>query len=147
VLITRSADSSEVMLLPPTNASLSEVSISAVHHVAIGIPDGAEPEARKFYCDLLGLEEVEKPDSLKDRGGFWLEVGGVQVHLQIDEPDRGRSRRHFGLVVDDADELRSRLENAGYALRDDVDIPGYSRFFVGDPWGNQVELLAAADRA
>jgi catechol 2,3-dioxygenase-like lactoylglutathione lyase family enzyme len=122
------------------------VSVLAVHHVAIGIPEGVELEARKFYCDLLGLEEVEKPESLKDRGGFWLEVGGVQVHLQIDEPDRGRSRRHFGLVVDDARALRSRLAKAGYPLRDDVNIPGYSRFFVGDPWGNQIELLSPAGR-
>jgi catechol 2,3-dioxygenase-like lactoylglutathione lyase family enzyme len=36
--------------------------IHAIHHVQITIPRGAEDEARTFYCDLLGLPEIEKPD-------------------------------------------------------------------------------------
>jgi hypothetical protein len=44
--------------------------ILRVHHAQVGIPRGSEEEARRFYCDFLCLQEIEKPDSLKGRGGF-----------------------------------------------------------------------------
>ncbi|MGH7927941.1 MAG: glyoxalase [Candidatus Binatia bacterium] len=119
------------------------MAIKGMHHVAVGIPAGAENEARRFYRDLLGLDEIPKPDSLAGRGGLWLQTpDGLQIHLQIDEPDAGRSRRHFGLVVDGGSSIKTRMKKAGYWSRDDVDIPGFSRFFVNDPWGNQIELLS-----
>lgn len=49
--------------------------IAGVHHVQITIPPGSEDQARAFYCDLLGLVEIEKPDPLAGRGGLWLMVG------------------------------------------------------------------------
>jgi len=49
--------------------------IVGIHHVQITVPRGSEAEARQFYCDVLGLREVEKPESLRARGGFWLQVG------------------------------------------------------------------------
>ena len=48
------------------------MSILRLHHAQITIPQDAEEQARQFYCDLLGLPEIEKPDALKGRGGFWL---------------------------------------------------------------------------
>ena len=33
-----------------------------INHVQITIPEGQEQAAREFYCDLLGLKEIEKPD-------------------------------------------------------------------------------------
>ena len=44
--------------------------ILGLHHAQITIPNGAEKEAKQFYCNVLGLEEIEKPKSLKGRGGF-----------------------------------------------------------------------------
>ena len=49
--------------------------ISRLHHVEIIIPRGEEGAARAFYCNFLGLKEIEKPSPLKERGGLWLEVG------------------------------------------------------------------------
>ncbi|MDQ0226474.1 catechol 2,3-dioxygenase-like lactoylglutathione lyase family enzyme [Metabacillus niabensis] len=46
--------------------------IIGLHHVQITIPKGGEKEGKNFYCHLLGLPEIEKPKSLKGRGGFWL---------------------------------------------------------------------------
>ena len=42
--------------------------IIGLHHVQITIPKGSEEQGREFYCHVLGLEEIEKPDSLKGRG-------------------------------------------------------------------------------
>ena len=41
--------------------------ITAIHHVQITIPPGAEDQARAFYCGVLGLREIEKPASLAGR--------------------------------------------------------------------------------
>ena len=62
--------------------------ITGIHHVQITIPEGAEERARTFYCSVLGLGEIEKPDNLKPRGGFWLEAGDRQVHVGVDRTER-----------------------------------------------------------
>ncbi|WP_413697819.1 hypothetical protein [Pseudovibrio sp. SPO723] len=41
------------------------MAILALDHVQIAIPENQEDAARKFYIDLLGFEEVEKPLVLK----------------------------------------------------------------------------------
>lgn len=55
--------------------------ILGLHHVQITIPKGEEKLGKKFYCNILGLKETEKPNSLKGRGGFWLKVGNKDVHV------------------------------------------------------------------
>lgn len=56
--------------------------ITGIHHVQLTIPTGAEEEAKAFYCGVLGLDEIEKPESLKGRGGFWLRVGNRVEMIQ-----------------------------------------------------------------
>lgn len=55
--------------------------ISGIHHAQITIPAGKEEEARAFYCGVLQLEEIPKPESLMHRGGFWVRVGNRQLHI------------------------------------------------------------------
>lgn len=70
--------------------------ISRVHHAQITIPAGAEQAARDFYCGVLGLMEIDKPDSLKARGGFWLQVGETQVHVGLEAGvDRAKTKAHL----------------------------------------------------
>lgn len=38
--------------------------ILGLHHAQITISKGAEEEDKNFYCNLLGLEEIENPVSL-----------------------------------------------------------------------------------
>ena len=35
--------------------------ITDIDHLQIAAPKGCEPEARRFFGDLLGLQEIEKP--------------------------------------------------------------------------------------
>jgi hypothetical protein len=37
----------------------------AVDHVQITIPKGAEEQAQNFYCEFLGLQQIEKPENRK----------------------------------------------------------------------------------
>lgn len=43
-------------------------------HVQLAAPPGCELEARRFFGGLIGLRELEKPKSLRDRGSVWFAV-------------------------------------------------------------------------
>ena len=115
--------------------------IIGLNHVQISIPKGAEDEGRRFYCGLLGLVEIEKPASLKGRGGFWLQVGDRQVHVGTEDGvDRYITKAHVAYEVDDLEALRARLEGAGIAINEAVAVPERDRFEIRDPFGNRVEF-------
>jgi catechol 2,3-dioxygenase-like lactoylglutathione lyase family enzyme len=109
-------------------------------HINVTMPPGNENNARGFYGKLLGLTEVPKPESLRTRGGVWFDAGGLDVHISVEE-NRGSAdaRRHFGLECADVENLRARLEKAGVKTEDGRPAP-WKRFFVSDPFGNQIEI-------
>lgn len=116
--------------------------LTHLHHAQITIPKGAEAQARAFYCDLLGLPEIEKPDSLKGRGGFWLQLGDMQIHVGTEDGvDRTATKAHLAYQVDDAPVWRAKLTAAGFQIGTSVPIPGYDRFEFRDPFGNRVEFI------
>ena len=116
--------------------------ILGLHHAQITIPVGAEAAGRAFYCGLLGLPEIAKPDSLAGRGGFWVRVGALQVHVGTEDGvERPATRAHLAYEVDDLTAWQERLRAAGVATLDAVAIPGYDRCEFRDPFGNRVELI------
>lgn len=118
------------------------MTIVAFHHAQITIPKGAEAQARAFYCDLLGLQEIEKPDSLKGRGGFWVQVGGQQLHIGTEDGiDRSATKAHLAYQVDDLDGWQQKLTAQGIEIGDSIPIPGFKRFECRDPFGNRVEFI------
>jgi len=118
--------------------------IVGLHHAQICIPVGAEDEARRFYTGVLRLREAPKPDSLAGRGGFWLEVGGGQVHVGTEDGvERSATKAHLAYEVTDLDAWRRHLSDRGIEVEKGVPIPGYRRFEFRDPFGNRVELIEA----
>lgn len=116
--------------------------ITGLHHAQITIPKGAEAEGKAFYCELLGLQEIDKPDALKGRGGFWLEVGHQEVHVGTEDGfDRLATKAHLAYQVEDIRYWRKRLEENGVEILEAVAIPGFARFEFRDPFGNRVELI------
>ena len=118
------------------------MTIHAIHHVQITIHKGAEAEARTFYCDFLGLTEIEKPDSLKGRGGFWMQLGAQQIHVGTEEGvDRHATKAHIAYAVQDVWAWQEKIRAYGLKVADSVPIPGYNRFEFRDPFGNRVEFI------
>lgn len=116
--------------------------ILRVQHAQITIPIDAEPKAREFYCDFLGLREVPKPESLRGRGGFWLELDAFQVHVGTENDfDRARTKAHLAYEVENLEAWREKLESLGVKIIDGVPIPGCNRYEFRDPFGNRVEFL------
>jgi len=116
--------------------------ILRVQHAQITIPKAAESRARKFYCEFLGLKELPKPEALRTRGGFWLEVGAFQIHVGTEDGfDRSKTKAHIAYEVENLDGWRGRLQASGVTILDGIPIPNYSRFEFRDPFGNRVEFL------
>ena len=116
--------------------------IEAVHHAQVSIPIGAEDEAKAFYCGVLGLREIPKPDALAGRGGFWLDLDGFQIHFGTEDGiDRSRSKAHVAYRVSGLNMWREKLSAHGCKILDGIPIPGYDRFEFRDPFGNRVEFL------
>ena len=120
--------------------------IVRLHHAQITIPKGEEEHCRRFYCDVLGLREIDKPASLRERGGFWLELGDLQIHIGTEENvDRSASKAHLAYEVDNLASWRTELQGHGINLVDGISIPNYQRFEFRDPFGNRVEFLQRID--
>ena len=116
--------------------------IRSVHHAQVSIPKGGEDDARAFYCGVLGLKEIPKPDSLAGRGGFWLELGDQQIHFGAEDGvDRERTKAHIAYLVEDLAAWRKTLEENDITPIDGIPIPNYDRFEFRDPFGNRVEFL------
>ena len=118
-------------------------------HVQLAAPPGCEAEARAFYGGLLGLAEIEKPEPMRATGGVWFALEGQELHIGVvAEGFAPATKAHPGLLVAEAelDGFARRLQDAGAPVEWDDRYPGIRRFFTADPFGNRVELLAAARR-
>ena len=114
----------------------------AVDHVQLAMPRGEESAARRFYGDVLGMLEMEKPEDLKKRGGCWFECGPVQIHLGVETDFRPARKAHPALRCFDYHGLLARLREAGIEVNPDDSIPGIERCHIADPFGNGIELIS-----
>ncbi len=118
------------------------MSLQRVHHIQITIPKNTEDAAQAFYCGVLGLSEIEKPDALKGRGGFWVRLGDMQIHIGSEEGvDRTLTKAHIAYQVENVAAWREKLLAHNVQMADSVPIHGYDRFEFRDPFGNRVEFI------
>jgi len=126
--------------------------LGALQHYTIE-PSDLE-RTRNFYCDVLGLENGERPPL--GFPGYWLYSGGVAtVHLLgVRKPRegivvRGANARfentgrfdHIAFAATDIDGVRKRLQSNNVTFREQT-IPrtGGQQIFLYDPDGVGVEL-------
>jgi catechol 2,3-dioxygenase-like lactoylglutathione lyase family enzyme len=115
--------------------------VTRIDHIQIAAPQGCEAAAREFYGSLLGLQEIEKPESLRSRGGCWFQCGNQQLHVGVEQNFRPAKKAHPAFVTSDLDELRQALLARRIKVSDDDSIPGTRRFHAEDPWGNRLEFV------
>ena len=117
--------------------------ILRIDHIQLAAPKGCEDAARAFYGGLLGLREIEKPGSLRGRGGCWFACGEQQIHIGVEAEFRPAKKAHPAFAVSDLAKLRKSLIAHAVPTMDDNSMPSTRRFFAEDPWGNRLEFLKA----
>lgn len=115
-----------------------------LHHVQLAMPPDEEEAAARFYGAILGLEQVPKPADLSPRGGVWFRTGDLEVHLGMEDQFSPAVKAHPAFLVSGLETLKARIEAAGYRVTDTVQIEGFHRVYVRDPFGNRVELIEPA---
>jgi catechol 2,3-dioxygenase-like lactoylglutathione lyase family enzyme len=114
------------------------LAILKIDHCSVIITD--VERSRRFYRDLLGLREINKPRTF-DFAVVWFDLGDQHLHLLLkDEPDT-ISPRHFALRVANAAEARAFFRGHGIPVQETTPIPGADRFFIADPDGNRIEII------
>jgi predicted enzyme related to lactoylglutathione lyase len=103
-----------------------------INHVALEVGD--IDEALSFYGRIF---EIELRGRLA-RMAF-MDMGDQFIALAEGRTQAPDDARHFGLVVDDREAVRSALEEAGVEI-----LPGRGLDFR-DPWGNQIQVVDYAD--
>jgi catechol 2,3-dioxygenase-like lactoylglutathione lyase family enzyme len=99
------------------------------------------PPAREFYGAILGLPEIEKPISLRARGGGWFPCGDQQLHIGVEVDFHPAKKAHPAFVVSALARLRESLQAHAVKITDDHALPGKRRFYTEDPWGHRLEFL------
>jgi len=99
-----------------------------INHVALEVGD--IDEALEFYGKFFDF-------TLQSRGErmAFIEMGDQFLALSKGRHQPSDTDRHFGLVVDDREGLRMKMEAAG------VKFTSEKRMDFLDPWGNQVEVV------
>ena len=119
--------------------------VSGYSHVAVSVTD--LDAARDFYCDVLGFEELPRPDF--GFPGLWLRVGSLQLHLGVadEPPSPGPGFPHFALYVpsEEFDATIEAVRAAGVKMLGEpstrVDFgKTVHAAFITDPSGNVIEL-------
>ncbi|WP_306053927.1 VOC family protein [Natronococcus wangiae] len=99
-----------------------------INHVALEVGD--IDDALEFYGELFEFELRSRSESKA-----FVDMGDQFIALAERAGTDRDERRHFGLVVDDADAVARRLDEVGV---DRLDAPGLE---FRDPWGNRVQLV------
>ena len=103
-----------------------------INHIALEVGDLGE--ALKFWESIFGPLELRG----RTAGMAFIDMGDQFIALSQGRTQPPDQARHFGLVVDDKEAVRERLNELG------VRVFGRGLDFH-DPWGNQIQVVDYRD--
>jgi catechol 2,3-dioxygenase-like lactoylglutathione lyase family enzyme len=127
------------------------VGVTQVHHIQIFVAPEFEQATKRFYSEVIGLEEIPKPEVFHKNEGAWYQHGPNQLHLSLLRhahgsaegagEDNRRSQRHVCYMVADLAHAEKVMRAAGVEiLPDERPFAQWTRFYVRDPGGNYIEI-------
>jgi glyoxylase I family protein len=129
--------------------------INTIHHVSLPVTD--VERAKRFYREILGLRELERPPF--DFPGAWFQLGDDQLHLIHHQGSTLRGAKgldsrdvHFAVRVSSFRAALQLLEAKGYREDADDDLlkmkvsphatAGFPQIYILDPDRNVIEINA-----
>lgn len=118
--------------------------IVGLDHIQLAMPPGGESVIRAFCAGLLGLTEIEKPETLRTRGGAWFALAdGREMHYGVEADFSPNRKAHPAFAADGLDALATRLDEAEFSVTWDDALLPRRRFYSHDPFGNRLEFMEA----
>src|SRR5260221_12918134 len=112
------------------------VKLRSLQHVSSPYPEGEAASVRRFYGEVLGLREKPTPSTLAGMSLVWFSAGeGLELHFFPGRPDM-ESARHFCFDIDDLEETRGRLQEAGVGALPGTRDSNPARLFFPGPGGH-----------
>lgn len=127
---------------------------TAIDHVNLRFPADRLGEVLDFYVDALGFETgLDDPyDTVQnDPGLFTIELGeSCRLYVNPSEefdPDADNYRHVALRIPRSPSELRAVLDDEGIEIRSEAErelegVGPYTSYYVADPFGYTVELMA-----
>ena len=115
--------------------------VEALDH--IGLPVRDVERSKRYYHDVLGLEELERPEHFTFPGA-WFRAGQVVLRLTGQTKPVAPGDLHLSLWVTDVPDAARRLQAAGLEVNwIALKIPGLTRFVTRDPDGYCIEICGS----
>jgi lactoylglutathione lyase len=107
---------------------MARARLIGMNHVALEVGD--VDEALEFYGGIFAF-------TLRGHGGrmAFIDMGDQFIALAAGRTQPPDAHRHFGLVVDDKEEARRSLQEAG------VEVQPRGSLDFRDPWGNHIQVV------
>ena len=126
------------------------IRVKGIDHITIVVKD--LDRTRAFYVDVIGMQEVPRPDF--GFPGLWFQAGSTQIHLNVEGPEGGRAGlasqggsnmtrgHHYAFLVDDAVAAARRIEALGLTLAAEPRSrpDGAIQMYVRDPDDYLIEV-------
>ncbi len=129
----------------------NHAAITGYHHLAICVHD--IDEARRFYGDVLSLEELERPPEIAGKfRSAWYRIGASELHVVENpafQPLDSPLAPHIAVATSDIHALTAQIADRGgkFSFGPGPGPDGTLRAVIEDPTGNALEITAAPLRA
>ncbi len=129
------------------------IGVRVIDHVTFVVKD--LERSRAFYVDLLGMEQVTRPDF--DFQGLWFKAGTTLIHLILEheksgpagifKPEKLQSSRthHIAFLVDDCPDAYEKAKaHTGVKFASELKKrpDGAWQLFLEDPDGHVIEVTS-----
>ena len=117
--------------------------VVGLHHVQLAMPHGEEQAAVKFYGYCSGSSRSRSHRSSRREAGSGSGGPSIEFHLGVEDGFRPATKAHPAFMVEGLERCCARLGCGGHPGRceDEVQLAGFHRVYVRDPFGNRIELI------
>ena len=120
----------------------AQIRITGYNHVALSVAN--LDSSAQFYREILNLEPIAVPESLKTIRAWFKIAPGQELHLLAGraEPvsNNDKNGAHFALSIPDADPVEAFLKSRGIPYHRQQRFDKAWQIYVTDPDGYVIEL-------